>query len=150
MARRRPSLPERSFFKIGEVADIVGVKTHVLRYWENEFDQLRPKKTRGAHRHFTRADVDTAMQIRTLLHDEGYTVAGAKLRLAELHGATLAGPRREVALRAELLGLRAELTSALKKLDRLSKPLVVAKEPEVRVEAVVPVAVRVRGVGRKR
>ena len=102
---------------------MVGVKTHVLRYWEGEFDQLRPKKTRGAHRHFTRADVDMAMQIRRLLHDEGYTVAGAKLRLAELEDRATPAPRREVALRAELLGLRADLVKALARIGTLSRRL---------------------------
>ena len=121
---------------------MVGVKTHVLRYWEGEFDQLRPKKTRGAHRHFTRADVDMAMQIRRLLHDEGYTVAGAKLRLAELEDRATPAPRREVALRAELLGLRADLVKALARLDRLIAPPPPVPDTEVRVEAVVPAMAR--------
>jgi DNA-binding transcriptional MerR regulator len=144
VARQRPSLPDRSFFKIGEVAEMVGVKTHVLRYWEGEFEQLRPKKTRGAHRHFTRADVDMAMQIRRLLHDEGYTVAGAKLRLAELHDRATVAPRREVALRAELLGLRADLARALQKLDVQSTQRPPEPEAEVRVESVVTAVARLR------
>ena len=148
--RQRPPLPDRNFFKIGEVAELVGVKTHVLRYWEGEFDQLRPKKTRGAHRHFTRADVDMAMQIRRLLHDEGYTVAGAKQRLAELRDRAAVAPRREVALRAELLGLRADLVRALGKLDAQRRCVSPAPEAEVRVEAVVPAVARLRHPTTKR
>ena len=73
---RRTYLPEKLFFKIGEVSDIVGVKPYVLRYWETEFQVLRPQKTRGAHRQYSRKDVEFAMLIRQLLHDEGYTISG--------------------------------------------------------------------------
>ncbi|MCB9627311.1 MAG: MerR family transcriptional regulator [Sandaracinaceae bacterium] len=123
---------------------MVGVKPHVLRYWEGEFDQLRPKKTRGAHRHFTRADVDMAMQIRRLLHDEGYTVAGAKLRLAELSDRPAVAPKREVALRAELLALRADLMRALAQLDAREHEHRAEPEAAVRVESVVPAVARLR------
>jgi DNA-binding transcriptional MerR regulator len=80
----RTALPDRQFFKIGEAADLVGVKTHVLRYWESEFPGLRPMKTRGAHRMYRRADVELACVIRRLLHQEGYTIPGAKKRVREL------------------------------------------------------------------
>lgn len=83
---RLVELPDQLFFKIGEVADIVGVKPHVLRYWESEFRQLRPMKTRGSHRIYKRRDVEVAMLIRRLLHDEGFTIPGAKKRLKELRG----------------------------------------------------------------
>lgn len=128
---------------------MVGVKTHVLRYWEGEFEQLRPKKTRGAHRHFTRADVDMAMQIRRLLHDEGYTVAGAKQRLVELRDRPQPTPRREVALRAELLGLRADLLQALAQLDRQGVQRAAVPEAEVRVESVVPAVAKLRQAARR-
>jgi len=71
-------LPDKQFFKIGEVSDIVGVKTHVLRYWEGEFPSVRPLKTRGAHRMYRRADVELLCLIRRLLYEEGYTIPGAK------------------------------------------------------------------------
>ncbi|MCA9602097.1 MAG: MerR family transcriptional regulator [Myxococcales bacterium] len=83
MTRAR-ELPDQLFFKIGEVAEIVGVRPHVLRYWESEFRQLRPMKTRGSHRVYKRRDVEVAMLIRQLLHDEGYTIPGAKKRLREV------------------------------------------------------------------
>lgn len=80
----KTALPDKQFFKIGEAADIVGVKTHVLRYWESEFPSLRPMKTRGAHRMYRRADVELACVIRRLLHQEGYTIPGAKKKVREL------------------------------------------------------------------
>ena len=70
------SLPEKEWFRIGEVAELVGVRPHVLRHWETEFAQLRPRKTRGAHRQYTRRDVQLALFLRELLHERGLTVAG--------------------------------------------------------------------------
>ncbi len=115
-------LPDKLYFKIGEVAELVGVKPHVLRYWETEFTALRPKKTRGAHRHYSRRDVELAMLLRRLLHDEGFTVPGAKKKLRELgHHRRDSPPEpraaREVALRAELVAVRDELAALLDALD---------------------------------
>src|SRR5690349_14898916 len=80
------ALPDKQFFKIGEAAEIVGVKAHVLRYWESEFPSIRPLKTRGAHRMYRRADVEMLCVIHKLLHQEGYTIAGARKRVRELRG----------------------------------------------------------------
>jgi DNA-binding transcriptional MerR regulator len=115
-------LPDKLYFKIGEVADLVGVKPHVLRYWETEFVALRPKKTRGAHRHYSRRDVELAMLLRRLLHDEGYTVPGAKKKLREIGHHRRSSPpepnaAREVALRAELLAVKDQLLGLLALLD---------------------------------
>jgi len=118
------ALPDKQFFKIGDVADIVGVKPHVLRYWESEFNGLRPLKTRGSHRMYRRADVDLLCLIRRLLYEEGYTIPGAKKRIKEIAGEREAGEvldvqaTREVVLRAELIQVRAELEGLLKSLDR--------------------------------
>jgi DNA-binding transcriptional MerR regulator len=119
---RRTQLPDKLFFKIGEVADIVGVKSHALRYWETEFPALRPKKTRGAHRQYSRKDVELAMLIRQLLHDEGYTIPGARKKIRDLGRHQRSSPPepravREVGLRAELLGLKELLTGLLHELD---------------------------------
>jgi len=76
-----PELPDKLYFKIGEVAKLVGVKPYVLRYWESEFSVVRPEKTRSRHRLYRRKDVETLLEIRRLLHDERYTIAGAKRRL---------------------------------------------------------------------
>ena len=115
-------LPDKLFFKIGEVAQIVGVRPHVLRYWESEFPGLRPLKTRGAHRVYRRRDVELAVLLRRLLHEEGLTIAGAKRRLRESgqHRVTrepLPEVVREVSVRAELLSLRGELQALLEELE---------------------------------
>ena len=122
-------LPDKLFFKIGEVAKIVGVQAHVLRYWESELPALRPMKTRGAHRMYRRKDVELAMQVKRLLHEDGLTMSGAKRRLRELQreqAETGEPPRPEAAVqvseRAELLVLRKELGELLKALDRVLAP----------------------------
>ncbi len=79
-----PALPDKLYFKIGEVAKLVGVKPYVLRYWETEFSVLRPGKTRAKHRLYRRKDVETLLEIRKLLYTERYTIEGAKRRLKEL------------------------------------------------------------------
>jgi DNA-binding transcriptional MerR regulator len=83
------SLPDKQFFKIGEAASLVGVKAHVLRYWEAEIRALRPLKTRGAHRMYRREDVETFRLVRKLLQEDGLTLAAVKKRL--LGGAAAAG-----------------------------------------------------------
>ena len=83
MADAKPELPDRLYFKIGEVAKIVGVKPYVLRYWETEFTILRPGKTRSKHRLYRRKDVETLLEIRRLLYAERYTIEGAKRRLRD-------------------------------------------------------------------
>jgi DNA-binding transcriptional MerR regulator len=74
-------LPDKLYFKIGEVARIVGVKPYVLRYWETEFSIIRPGKTRSRHRLYRRRDVEALLEIKRLLHQERYTIEGAKKHL---------------------------------------------------------------------
>jgi DNA-binding transcriptional MerR regulator len=74
-------LPDKLYFKIGEVADIVGVKPYVLRYWESEFSMVKPTKTRSKHRLYRRKDVETLLQIKRLLHEQRFTIEGARKRL---------------------------------------------------------------------
>jgi DNA-binding transcriptional MerR regulator len=143
---RRTQLPDKLFFKIGEVADIVGVKPHALRYWETEFPALRPKKTRGAHRQYSRKDVELAMLIRQLLHDEGYTIPGARKRIRDLGRHQRSSPpepraAREVALRAELLGLREQLADFLAELTAEAQAPVAAPELQITVHKIVPATV---------
>jgi len=78
-------LPEKLYYKIGEVAEIVGVKPYVLRYWESEFSVLKPTKSRSKQRLYKRRDVETLLRIKHLLHDERFTVEGARKRLKSLH-----------------------------------------------------------------
>jgi DNA-binding transcriptional MerR regulator len=76
-----PPIPGKRYFTIGEVSDLCGVKAHVLRYWEQEFDELSPVKRRGNRRYYQREDVLTIRQIRSLLYDQGYTIGGAKQKI---------------------------------------------------------------------
>jgi len=75
------AIPEKIFFKIGEVCDLVGVQAHVLRYWETEFTMLSPQKNRSGQRSYRRRDVEIALRIKELLYDELYTTAGARKKL---------------------------------------------------------------------
>lgn len=76
-----PVIPSKRYFTIGEVSDLCAVKPHVLRYWEQEFPQLKPVKRRGNRRYYQRQDVIMIRQIRSLLYDQGYTIGGARLQL---------------------------------------------------------------------
>ena len=76
-----PAIPGKRYFTIGEVAELCDVKPHVLRYWEQEFPQLKPVKRRGNRRYYQRHDVLLIRQIRSLLYDEGFTIGGARQRL---------------------------------------------------------------------
>jgi len=81
------SIPDKLFFKIGEVCDLIDVQPHVLRYWESEFPMLTPQKNRAGQRTYRRKDVEVVVRIKQLLYDEGFTIAGAKKKLAsELRG----------------------------------------------------------------
>jgi DNA-binding transcriptional MerR regulator len=91
MSASAAAIPEKLFFKIGEVCDIAGVQAHVLRYWETEFPMLQPQKNRAGQRTYRRRDVEMALCIKQLLYDEQYTIAGAKKKLA----GELRGPSRE-------------------------------------------------------
>lgn len=73
-----PAIPGKRYFTIGEVSELCAVKPHVLRYWEQEFPQLKPVKRRGNRRYYQRQDVITIRQIRSLLYDQGYTIGGAR------------------------------------------------------------------------
>jgi DNA-binding transcriptional MerR regulator len=76
-----PVIPGKRYFTIGEVSDLCGVKPHVLRYWEQEFPQLKPVKRRGNLRYYQRQDVLVIRQIRSLLYEQGFTIGGARNRL---------------------------------------------------------------------
>jgi len=78
-----PAIPGKRYFTIGEVSELCAVKPHVLRYWEQEFPQLKPVKRRGNRRYYQREDVLTIRQIRTLLYDQGYTIGGARQRMTD-------------------------------------------------------------------
>jgi len=79
-----PSIPAKRYFTIGEVGDLCGVKPHVLRYWEQEFTQLRPMKRRGNRRYYQHHEVLMIRRIRDLLYDQGFTISGARNKMQEL------------------------------------------------------------------
>ena len=83
------SIPEKLFFKIGEVCDICGVQAHVLRYWESEFPMLAPQKNRAGQRTYRKRDVEMVLRIKELLYEDQYTIAGAKKKLSnDMRGAS--------------------------------------------------------------
>ena len=79
-----PPIPAKRYFTIGEVGDLCAVKPHVLRYWEQEFNQLKPQKLRGNRRYYQHHEVVLIIRIRDLLYNDGFTIHGAKSRLEEL------------------------------------------------------------------
>jgi len=99
-----PVIPGKRYFTIGEVSELCDVKPHVLRYWEQEFPQLKPVKRRGNRRYYQRQDVIMIRQIRSLLYEQGYTIGGARLQLSDNHPKDAAVTSKEMArsLRMEL------------------------------------------------
>ena len=79
-----PILPEKIYFKIGEVSEIVGVEPYVLRYWETEFELLKPSKAPSKHRLYKKRDVELLLDIKRLLYTEGFTIEGARKKLREV------------------------------------------------------------------
>jgi len=84
MEKALPSIPAKRYFTIGEVSDLCGVKPYVLRYWEQEFTQLKPMKRRGNRRYYQHHEVLLIRRIRDLLYEQGFTISGARNRLSEL------------------------------------------------------------------
>jgi DNA-binding transcriptional MerR regulator len=105
-----PPIPAKRYFTIGEVSELCAVKPHVLRYWEQEFTQLKPVKRRGNRRYYQHHEVLLVRRIRHLLYDEGFTISGARNRLDAGDGAERARPPITLAqVRDALLALRDQL-----------------------------------------
>jgi DNA-binding transcriptional MerR regulator len=109
-----PAIPAKRYFTIGEVSELCGVKPHVLRYWEQEFAQLKPVKRRGNRRYYQHHEVLLVRRIRELLYDQGFTISGARNRLeggrnGAKRGQAVPVPLSGAAIRRELLALRAFL-----------------------------------------
>jgi len=109
-----PPIPAKRYFTIGEVSDLCGVKSHVLRYWEQEFTQLKPVKRRGNRRYYQHHEVLLIRRIRELLYEDGFTISGARTRLDQI------ATHQEVAVKEEVppqainpLKLRHELNEIL-------------------------------------
>ena len=122
-----PEIPHKRYFAIGEVSDLCAVKPHVLRYWEQEFPQLRPVKRRGNRRYYQPEDVAMVRRIRSLLYDQGFTIGGARQRLKEMPRAQIPpsvqravtpAAKQPHSKKAQLAALRSELEGLLKLFDR--------------------------------
>ncbi len=100
MENKLPPIPAKRYFTIGEVSELCGVKPYVLRYWEQEFIQLKPMKRRGNRRYYQHHEVLLVRRIRELLYDQGFTISGARNRLTD-HGAALPEPLPELGQPAE-------------------------------------------------
>jgi len=125
-----PPIPAKRYFTIGEVSELCGVKPHVLRYWEQEFTQLKPVKRRGNRRYYQHHEVLLIRRIRSLLYEQGFTISGARNRLGDardmphdqdaavrLSGAEMQGLRNELAnvstMLADALGLPANAAASV-------------------------------------
>ena len=119
-----PSIPAKRYFTIGEAAELCGVKPHVLRYWEQEFSQLRPMKRRGNRRYYQHHEVLMIRRIRDLLYDQGFTISGARTRLQELahHGRgsapAEADPLTQFAVEHDVAAIQAAAASSSNPEDR--------------------------------
>jgi DNA-binding transcriptional MerR regulator len=112
-----PPIPAKRYFTIGEVSELCGVKPHVLRYWEQEFTQLKPVKRRGNRRYYQHHEVLLIRRIRDLLYDQGFTISGARNRLDE-NVTEPAKASRTAAAKTNLSALRKEIKSVLDLLRR--------------------------------
>jgi DNA-binding transcriptional MerR regulator len=106
-----PPIPAKRYFTIGEVSDLCGVKPHVLRYWEQEFTQLRPVKRRGNRRYYQHHEVLLVRRIRELLYQEGFTISGARNRLEDQPGRM--GDIEDDVPQSSMPSLRAEIQSLI-------------------------------------
>ena len=115
-----PPIPAKRYFTIGEVSDLCGVKPHVLRYWEQEFTQLKPVKRRGNRRYYQHHEVLLIRRIRDLLYDQGFTISGARNRLDEAGSEPVMAPAPAPVggNRVDLASLRRELQSVIEMLER--------------------------------
>jgi DNA-binding transcriptional MerR regulator len=122
----RGSLPPKLYYRIGEVAELVGVEPHVLRYWEREFRSIRPTKSAKGQRVYSRRDVENLLRVRELLYSEGFTIAGAKKKLQrtgteprdshEEHEEEALAEGLSVKTREQLVAMRGDIEAFLEEL----------------------------------
>ncbi len=119
-----PPIPAKRYFTIGEVGDLCGVKPHVLRYWEQEFAQLKPVKRRGNRRYYQHHEVLLIRRIRELLYDQGFTISGARNKLNSRHGEvepeSLPAAVDAAPVMLDAFAIRTELMAILALLNRRS------------------------------
>ena len=123
--------PVKLYYRIGEVAGIVGVEPHVLRYWETEFRSIRPQKSRKGQRIYSRRDVDRLLKVKDLLYTHGFTIAGARKKLREVGAEPpTEGETRAVgAARAVLFELRHEIAAMLAEIELIAAPSAASAAP---------------------
>jgi DNA-binding transcriptional MerR regulator len=114
-------IPDKLYFKIGEVAKFTGLKTHVLRYWETEFSAIKPNKSRSNQRLYRRRDVETILNLKDLLYNQGFTIAGARKKLREKPAKTAVAAVEE----------RSSKKKTAKASDQLTLPLSGSYNPEL-------------------
>ena len=124
MANPLPAIPAKRYFTIGEVSELCCVKPYVLRYWEQEFTQLKPMKRRGNRRYYQHHEVLLVRRIRELLYDQGFTISGARNRLADAGSSAAAARSRDAVLDAE----------DVEALQDLAAPAETAAEPSLPME----------------
>jgi DNA-binding transcriptional MerR regulator len=127
--------PLKLYYRIGEVAEIVGVETHVLRYWETEFRSIKPQKSRSGQRVYSRKDVERLIRVRDLLYTQGFTIAGARKKLQQLGqepapsgDATLAAMRD---IKDSLLQLREDIVASMARLSETTEEQDSAMQHEI-------------------
>jgi len=123
MEKSLPAIPAKRYFTIGEVSELCGVKPYVLRYWEQEFTQLKPMKRRGNRRYYQHHEVLLIRSIRELLYDQGFTISGARNRLAD--------PERVAVGAADIAAAEAATESTVIIEPLVAGAVVVALEPAV-------------------
>jgi DNA-binding transcriptional MerR regulator len=129
-----PVIPVKRYFTIGEVSELCQVKPHVLRYWEQEFAQLRPVKRRGNRRYYQHHEVLLIRKIRSLLYDEGFTISGARSRLTGLRGRAVPDASPDIEVDAPPLPAAARSPKASAAAPALPASAPVAMSPAVRSE----------------
>ncbi len=112
-AAELPPIPAKRYFTIGEVSELCGVKPHVLRYWEQEFTQLRPVKRGGNRRYYQHHEVLLIRRIRELLYQDGFTISGARNRLDEMAARKREDVEESAGLRDQLSAVRSEIRAIL-------------------------------------
>lgn len=120
-AQAAPEIPDKSLFRIGEVSRLTETKTFVLRFWESEFPTLQPVKSPSGHRLYRREDIQTVLQIKRLLYEEGFTIAGARKHLAEKQVASGEIPAAEGSAPTGAVEAQAPALQAVARPDRSAR-----------------------------
>jgi DNA-binding transcriptional MerR regulator len=121
-----PSIPDKRYFTIGETSVLCGVKPHVLRYWEQEFPQLRPSTRRGNRRYYQHKDVILVRQIRSLLYEQGFTISGARQQFGQLKKQNNDMPEAETNSKVD----RKILDEVCEALEKIAENLCLATSPK--------------------